>query len=43
MKAGTNLEKVLESGAFAVTAELGPPKGTTAKIIQKKERSLNPM
>lgn len=42
MKAGTNLEKVLESGAFAVTAELGPPKGTTAKIIQKKGEVLKP-
>lgn len=28
MKAGTNLEKVLESGAFALTAEVGPPKDT---------------
>ena len=27
MKAGTNLEKVLESRRFAVTAEVGPPKG----------------
>jgi len=42
MKAGTNLEKVLESGAFAVTAELGPPKGTTAKTIQKKGEVLKP-
>ena len=35
MKAGTNLEKVLESGQFAVTAEAGPPKGTSAGVIQK--------
>ncbi len=27
MKANTNLKKVLESGEFAVTAEVGPPKG----------------
>ncbi len=35
MKAGTKLEKVLESGRFAVTAEAGPPKGTSAAIVQK--------
>ncbi len=35
MKAGTNLEKVLESGGFAVTAEAGPPKGTSAEVVQK--------
>lgn len=42
MKAGTNLEKVLESGAFAVTAELGPPKGTAAKVVQRKGEALKP-
>jgi 5,10-methylenetetrahydrofolate reductase len=36
MKAGTNLEKVLESGRFAVTTEAGPPKGTNAEVIQRK-------
>jgi len=36
MKVGTNLEKVLESGRFAVTAEAGPPKGTSAAMIQRK-------
>jgi len=36
MKAGTNLEKVLESGRFAVTGEAGPPRGTNAAAIQKK-------
>ena len=25
MKSGSNLERVLESGQFAVTAEIGPP------------------
>jgi 5,10-methylenetetrahydrofolate reductase len=40
MKAGTNLEKVLESGRFAVTAEAGPPKGTSAAIMQKKAETL---
>ncbi len=42
MKAGTNLEKVLESGGFAVTAEAGPPKGTSAKVIQRKGELLRP-
>ena len=40
MKAGTNLEKVLESGKFAVTAEAGPPKGTSAEAIPKKGERL---
>jgi methylenetetrahydrofolate reductase (NADPH) len=40
MKSGTNLEKVLESGSFAVTAEAAPPKGTSAKVIQKKGEQL---
>ena len=42
MKAGTNLEKVLESGRFAVTAEAGPPKGTGARVIQRKGELLRP-
>ena len=36
MKAGTNLEKVLASGKFAVTAEVGPPKGAGASVVLKK-------
>ena len=40
MKAGTNLEKVLESGSFAVTAEAGPPKGTGARVLQRKGEIL---
>lgn len=36
MKAGTNLEKVLRSGAFAVTAEIGPPKGAVAAVVKRK-------
>jgi 5,10-methylenetetrahydrofolate reductase len=40
MKAGSNLEKVLEGGYFAVTAEVGPPKGTSASVIQKKGETL---
>jgi len=40
MKAGTNLEKVLASGKFAVTAEAGPPKGTSPEVIRKKGELL---
>jgi methylenetetrahydrofolate reductase (NADPH) len=40
MKAGTHLERVLESGKFAVTAEAGPPKGTSAEVMQKKAELL---
>ena len=40
MKAGTNLEKILDSGKFAVTAEAGPPKGPSAAVIQRKAETL---
>ena len=40
MKAGTNLEKILESGMFAVTAEAGPPKGASAAVVQRKGELL---
>lgn len=40
MKAGTNLEKVLESGRFAVTAEAGPPKNASTAVVQKKAELL---
>ena len=40
MKAGTNLEKVLQSGEFAVTAEVGPSKGSVASVIQRKGELL---
>ncbi len=36
MKAGTNLEKILESGQFAVTAEVGPPKGSSPAVIRRR-------
>jgi 5,10-methylenetetrahydrofolate reductase len=41
MKAGTNLEKILESGRFAVTAEAGPPKGTSCVLL--KEQRIEPV
>ena len=36
MKAGSNLEKVLSAGHFALTSELGPPKGNDIGVIRKK-------
>jgi methylenetetrahydrofolate reductase (NADPH) len=36
MKAGSNVEKILEKGDFAVTGELGPPKGNDIEVIKKK-------
>lgn len=36
MKAGTNLETVLSAHRFAVTGELGPPKGGDAEVVKKK-------
>ncbi len=40
MKAGTRLEKILESGYFAVTAEVGPPKGAVPEVIRRKAEML---
>jgi methylenetetrahydrofolate reductase (NADPH) len=40
MKSGSNLEKVLTAGHFAVTAELGPPTGTDVEFIRKKAELL---
>ncbi len=36
MKAGSNLEKVLEAGHFSVTAECGPPRGANADHVREK-------
>ena len=36
MKSGSNLEKLLRSGQFAVTAELGPPRGADRSVIEKR-------
>jgi methylenetetrahydrofolate reductase (NADPH) len=35
-KSGSRLERILDSGAFAVTAELGPPKGTDLEVVRAK-------
>jgi len=42
MKAGTNLEKVLDGGSFAVTAEAGPPRGAVPSVMQRKGELLKP-
>ncbi len=36
MKCGSRLERILESRIFAVTAELGPPKGTDLAVVERK-------
>ena len=35
MKSGSNLERVLTEGHFAVTSEIGPPKGTSVDFVRK--------
>jgi 5,10-methylenetetrahydrofolate reductase len=35
MKSGSNLERVLTEGYFAVTSEMGPPKGGSADFVRK--------
>ncbi len=37
---GSNLERVLRAGHFAVTAELGPPQSADAEVIRKKAALL---
>ncbi len=36
MKTRSRLEKVLNAGLFAVTAECGPPKGSNLSVLEKK-------
>jgi len=40
MKTASRLEKVLESGAFAVTSECGPPRGADPQAIREKGELL---
>jgi len=40
VKAGSNLEKVLAAGYFAVTGECGPPQSADAGVIRKKAQHL---
>ena len=43
MKSGGNLEAVLEAGHFAITGELGPPRGTNVEAVKKKAEPLKGM
>jgi methylenetetrahydrofolate reductase (NADPH) len=43
MKSGSNLEKILSAGEFAVTGELGPPRGGNAGAIKEKAQHLKGM
>ncbi|OHD68118.1 MAG: 5,10-methylenetetrahydrofolate reductase [Spirochaetes bacterium RBG_16_49_21] len=40
MKTLSKLEKILESGKFAVTSECGPPRGVNPDVIRKKAELL---
>ena len=40
MKTKSNLERVLETGHFAVTGELGPPQSADPEVIRRKARIL---
>ena len=40
MKSGSRLEKILDGGQFAVTAEAGAPKGSLAEAMRKKGELL---
>ncbi|MDO8733757.1 MAG: methylenetetrahydrofolate reductase [Elusimicrobiota bacterium] len=40
MKSDSNLEKLLESGKFVVTSELGPPKSADGETVRKKAQIL---
>ncbi len=40
LKSGSNLEKMLAAGHFAVTSELGPPKSADVSLIDKKVAHL---
>jgi 5,10-methylenetetrahydrofolate reductase len=42
VKSGGNLERLLRSGYFVVTAEAGPPKGSSPETMRKKGRLLGP-
>jgi methylenetetrahydrofolate reductase (NADPH) len=39
-KAGSNLEKILSEGKFAVTGECGPPKSADGSVIENKAKIL---
>ena len=37
---GSNLERILRAGHFAVTSELGPPQSADREVIRKKAALL---
>jgi len=39
-RVGTNLERVIEAGSFAVTAEMGPPRGGDPEKVRRKAAVL---
>jgi 5,10-methylenetetrahydrofolate reductase len=41
MRAGSNLERVLTAGLFAVTAEVGPPRGPDPEVVRRKAELLS--
>jgi methylenetetrahydrofolate reductase (NADPH) len=43
LKSGSNLERVLRTGHFAFTGELGPPRGANAAKIREKAKHLKNM
>jgi methylenetetrahydrofolate reductase (NADH) len=43
MKSDSNLEKVLAAGHFAVTGELGPPRGANLEAVKEKAAHLQGM
>jgi len=43
MKSGSNLEKILRSGNFAFTGELGPPRGSNIEEVRHKAAPLKGM
>jgi 5,10-methylenetetrahydrofolate reductase len=40
MKSGSNLERVLTEGHFAVSSEMGPPKGASGDFVRKRAEHL---
>ena len=43
MKSGSNLERILTEGKFAVTGELGPPRGADVDAVKEKSQYLKGM
>jgi methylenetetrahydrofolate reductase (NADPH) len=43
MKSGSNLERILTEGKFAVTGELGPPRSASIEAVKEKARYLKGM